>query len=283
VLDEALAPSPSYESAESIIVPALVGLINTYENTTLRRLLIVLMLVLLACSRAETDTPAVRKVAVRDRLEPLSPGALTIGGHIGQKLGQCITNRILVQEVNPMLELFLTVGNGWSQTNSYRVWAPQPMFMGNCPASGSTAEGYKINLGHTPESLQGSSRVAPPGNAACEAGARWQEVPGAQDKEGSGILTSASKSEGYGTRVGALPELLPGQDCGRCTTSVTGNATDFALSLTGSYDGLMPLGATDLTLTLNITRLAAGRAVSKPAPVNGQEMRQFRSRDNGQT
>ena len=29
--------------------------------------------------------------------------------------------------------------------------------------------------------------------------------------------------------------------------------------------------------------LAVGRTVSKPAPVNGQEMRQFRSRDNGQT
>ncbi len=40
------------------------------------------------------------------------------------------------------------------------------------------------------------------------------------------------------------------------TTNVTGNATDFVLSLTGSYDGLLPPGATDLTLTLNITRLS---------------------------
>ncbi len=40
------------------------------------------------------------------------------------------------------------------------------------------------------------------------------------------------------------------------TTNVTGNATDFALSLTGSHQGLVPPGATDLTLTLNITRLS---------------------------
>ena len=40
------------------------------------------------------------------------------------------------------------------------------------------------------------------------------------------------------------------------TTNVTGNATDFALSLTGSYDGMVPPGSTDLTLTLHITRLS---------------------------
>ena len=63
----------------------------------------------------------------------------------------------------------------------------------NRSASGSSKEGYKLNLGHTPESLQGSSSAAPLGNAVCEAGARWQEVPGAQDKKGNGTLTSASK------------------------------------------------------------------------------------------
>ena len=40
------------------------------------------------------------------------------------------------------------------------------------------------------------------------------------------------------------------------TTNVTGNATDFELRLTGSYDGVVPPGATGVTLTVNITRLS---------------------------
>jgi DUF1680 family protein len=44
-------------------------------------------------------------------LEPLSPGTVTIGGHLGHKLNQCITNRIMVQEINPILDLFLTRTN----------------------------------------------------------------------------------------------------------------------------------------------------------------------------
>ena len=38
-------------------------------------------------------------------------------------------------------------------------------------------------------------------------------MSGASDEEGSGIVTSASNSEGYWTRVEALPEVLPEQDC----------------------------------------------------------------------
>jgi hypothetical protein len=30
---------------------------------------------------------------------------------------------------------YASAGNGWSQTNLYRVWAPQPMFMGNLYAT----------------------------------------------------------------------------------------------------------------------------------------------------
>lgn len=44
-------------------------------------------------------------------MEPLPPGAVTIGGHLGHKIAQCITNRIMLQEINPMLDLFLTRTN----------------------------------------------------------------------------------------------------------------------------------------------------------------------------
>jgi hypothetical protein len=54
---------------------------------------------------------SVYKVAVKNRLEPLPPGTITIGGHLGHKLNQCITNRIMVQEINPMLDVFLTRTN----------------------------------------------------------------------------------------------------------------------------------------------------------------------------
>jgi hypothetical protein len=81
----------------------------------------------------------------------------------------------------------------YESAESIMVLALVGLMSTNRLASGSTAECYKLNLGHTPESLQGSSSAAPLGNAVCEAGARWQEVPGAQDKKGNGTLTSASK------------------------------------------------------------------------------------------
>src|ERR1035438_4431191 len=75
------------------------------------RLALVLILVLLGWNHSDAATSSVYKVAVRDRLEPLPPGTITIGGHLGHKLSQCITNRIMVQEINPMLDLFLTRTN----------------------------------------------------------------------------------------------------------------------------------------------------------------------------
>ena len=84
---------------------------NTCKHPTSIRLALILTSVLLAWSRSEAETSSVYKVAVRDRLEPLSPGTVTIGGHLGHKLNQCITNRIMVQEINPILDLFLTRTN----------------------------------------------------------------------------------------------------------------------------------------------------------------------------
>ena len=74
----------------------------------------------------------------------------------------------------------------------------------NCPATVATTESCTIDLGTTPESLHGLTGVPPSGNAACGAWARWKGVPGTQAGEGSGILTSGSKSEGYG---GEWPEV----------------------------------------------------------------------------
>ena len=71
-----------------------------------------------------------------------------------------------------------------------------------------------INLGTTPGLLRGPAGATPSGNAAGEAGASWKEVPGASDEGGRGIVTSRSASEGYWNREEALPEVLPGQDCG---------------------------------------------------------------------
>src|ERR1035441_1725535 len=71
------------------------------------RLALVLILVLLGWNHSDAATSSAYKVAVRARLEPLPPGTITIGGHLGHKLSQCITNRIMVQEINPMLGLFL--------------------------------------------------------------------------------------------------------------------------------------------------------------------------------
>jgi len=81
----------------------------------------------------------------------------------------------------------------------------------NCPASGSTADGYATHMGATPGLLQGASGAPPDGNAACKAGASRKEGAGKQAEAGNGILTSASKSESYGTCVQALPEYYRGK------------------------------------------------------------------------
>lgn len=84
---------------------------NTFKHPTPIRLALILISVLLGWNHSDAATSSVYKVAVRDRLEPLPPGTITIGGHLGHKLNQCITNRIMVQEINPMLDLFLTRTN----------------------------------------------------------------------------------------------------------------------------------------------------------------------------
>ena len=86
-------------------------ILNICKHPVPIRLALILTSVLLACSHAEAATSSVYKVAARDRLEPLPPGTITIGGHLGHKLNQCTTNRIMVQEINPMLDLFLTRTN----------------------------------------------------------------------------------------------------------------------------------------------------------------------------
>jgi hypothetical protein len=59
------------------------------------------------------------------------------------------------------------------------------------------------------------------------------------------------------------------------TTNVTGNATDFELRLTGSYDGLVPPGATAVSLTVNITRLSIwGWSSSSHTTVTNMDFRE---------
>ena len=84
---------------------------NTCKHPTSIRLALILISVVLGWNHSDAATSSVYKVAVGDRLEPLPPGTITIGGHLGHKLTQCITNRIMVQEINPMLGLFLTRTN----------------------------------------------------------------------------------------------------------------------------------------------------------------------------
>jgi uncharacterized protein len=85
--------------------------VNTCEHPTSIRLALIPISVLLGWNHSDAETSSGYKVAVKDRLEPLPPGTITIGGHLGHKLNQCITNRIMVQELNPMLDLFLTRTN----------------------------------------------------------------------------------------------------------------------------------------------------------------------------
>jgi DUF1680 family protein len=85
--------------------------VNTCKHPTSIRLALILISVVLGWNHSDAATSSVYKVAARDRLEPLPPGTITIGGHLGHKLNQCITNRIMVQEINPMLGLFLTRTN----------------------------------------------------------------------------------------------------------------------------------------------------------------------------
>ncbi|WP_040679916.1 glycoside hydrolase family 127 protein [Niabella aurantiaca] len=49
-----------------------------------------------------------RVVAVRDRLQPLAAGAVTIGGYLGNKMDLCINNRIVLQPAAPFLRIFKT-------------------------------------------------------------------------------------------------------------------------------------------------------------------------------
>lgn len=59
------------------------------------------------------------------------------------------------------------------------------------------------------------------------------------------------------------------------TTNVTGNATDFELRVTGSYDGMVPPGATGVTLTVNIMQLSVwGWSSSSHTAVTNMDFRE---------
>jgi uncharacterized protein len=84
---------------------------NLCKHPTSLKIALLLTAALLAWNPSEAEGLPAYKVAVRDRLEPLPAGAVTLGGSVGHKLDQCITNRILLQELHPMLDLFLTRTN----------------------------------------------------------------------------------------------------------------------------------------------------------------------------
>jgi len=64
-------------------------------------LILCLFLISLQCA-AQNKHPAL----VKDQLTPLSPHAVKIGGYLGEKLDQCIRNRIMVQDVDTLLDIF---------------------------------------------------------------------------------------------------------------------------------------------------------------------------------
>lgn len=55
----------------------------------------------------------------RDKFQPLQANSLSIGGHLGEKIDQCIGNRIVVQPTEPMIKIFqqknLNPGGYWGE------------------------------------------------------------------------------------------------------------------------------------------------------------------------
>lgn len=59
------------------------------------------------------------KSSSRDMFQPLQSGALSIGGHLGEKIDQCINNRIAAQPTDPLIKIFqqknLNPGGYWGE------------------------------------------------------------------------------------------------------------------------------------------------------------------------
>ena len=72
-----------------------------------------------------------------DFFRSLEPGSIKIGGHLGHKIDQCITNRILAQPTEPMLKIFqeknLNPGGYWGE------------FFGKWAAAAGLAHSYGHN------------------------------------------------------------------------------------------------------------------------------------------
>ncbi len=46
-----------------------------------------------------------RDFLTNDQLKPLSPGAVIIKGYLGRRIDQCIHNRIMVQDMESMIDI----------------------------------------------------------------------------------------------------------------------------------------------------------------------------------
>ena len=80
-------------------------LIHLYGSNAIHYgcILMVLGLTVLTAGAQQNKT-----VAVQDRLQPLTAGAVHIGGYLGNKIDLCIGNRIALQPTEPFLRIFKT-------------------------------------------------------------------------------------------------------------------------------------------------------------------------------
>lgn len=82
-----------------------------------------------------------KAVAVQDRLQPLTAGALSIGGYLGNRIDLCIGNRIALQPTAPFLRIFKTKnldpGGYWGE------------FIGKWAAAAALACRYRPDAGLT--------------------------------------------------------------------------------------------------------------------------------------
>jgi DUF1680 family protein len=66
--------------------------------------LVLICFSILFCSQSFSQNQ--KQTNTRDKLIPLSPAAVKIGGYVGGKLNQCIHNRVMVQDIESLIDIF---------------------------------------------------------------------------------------------------------------------------------------------------------------------------------
>lgn len=73
---------------------------------TLNKIILIFFLIFISdIASAQNNNPNT-VVLIQDKLVPLKPNLLKIDGYVGEKIDQCIQNRIMVQDLESMLDIF---------------------------------------------------------------------------------------------------------------------------------------------------------------------------------